>query len=368
MPPKMRVVQKARGKQNIKNKETNRVNNDEESPISQTGSACGSCEEICVDKPEKDEDTSIQCDFCNLWYHRGCTNFTPSIWNQLNKNENIVFSCDNCVINKSKSRDNLEAIKLLIEESQKENTKLFKGLKDEIFSQVDRVVDEKLKKYNESNEMKQEKLSKMIEEVKATEINIEEKIKTQVAMCMENKAEKDDKSNNLIIHKLPELNISKEQQQEKDKEDITKIIEITNPEFKAEFINIIKDQNNVQRLGDKKPDAVRPRPIKVVLPDQEMKHKIFKGCKNLKETNFKHISIQSDLSKEEQKRNFELRAELRERINKGESVCIYRGKIIPKSQKPEVKNQNQQNTSAKPEEKASNDQTNSNKPEEENKE
>ena len=368
MPPKMKTVKKTVGKRNMKSKVSNKVNNEEDTSTSQTSCICSSCEEICVDIPEKDEETSIQCDFCHLWYHRPCTNISPSIWNALDKNDNIVFSCDSCVTNKAKSRDNLEAIKSLIEDSQKENAKLFKNIKDELFSHVDKVVDDKLKKINENNEKKQEQLSKMIEEVKATEINIEQKIKTQVAMFMENKAEKDDKSNNLIIHKLPEQSISKEEQLEKDKEDITKIIEITNPELKAEFINIVNKQNNVLRLGDKKPDAVRPRPIKIVLPDQQMKFNIFKGCKNLKNTAYKYISIQSDLSKEEQKRNFELRTELRERINKGESVCIYKGKIIPKTQKPEPQNQNKQNDSAQSGENTPNEQNNANKPEEENKE
>ena len=44
-----------------------------------------------------------------------------------------------------------------------------------------------------------------------------------------------------------------------------------------------------------------------------MKKQIFKGCKNLKNSDYKHISVQNDLTFEEREANFKLRQELRER-------------------------------------------------------
>ena len=337
----MRVVSKATKNKSKKGKGTNNENDNDtqQGPI---GSVCSTCEEICVDIPETDDETSIQCDFCNLWYHRPCTNVPPSIWNGLNKAKNIIFSCDSCVENKNKSKENFEAIKSLIENNQRENNKLIKNLKDELFSQVDKIVEEKLKQLRESNEKKQEYLSKMVNDVKATEINIEKNLKTQVKMYMDDKNEREDKRNNLVIHRLPETQSDVKDQQKKDQEDLTKIFEITCPEFKADFENIVKQEKTVIRLGNKKTDSVKPRPIKIIFPDVEMKKKIFKGCKNLKGTIYEKISIQSDLTPDQQEKNYKLRIELKERKAKGENVCIYKGQIINKTITTEKKDNNEQ--------------------------
>ena len=340
---RMRVVAKAKDKkQSDKNTEQY---------SSQISYKCNSCEEICVDIPEKDEETSIQCDFCNLWYHRVCSSITPTLWKALNKNSNIMFRCDTCVENKNKSNDNFEAIKQLLEENQKENRKLIKDMEKDIFSQVDKVVDEKLKQYDEKNETRQEQLSEMIKEVKATEMNIEKKIKTQLEMFMDNKNEKESRQNNLIIHRLPETESNDKEQEKKDKEEIIKIIEIVTPEMRQDFEKLAKEEKKILRLGDKKPGSTKPRPIKIILPRTEMKKDIFKGCKNLKDSPYCKISIQSDLTIDEQERNYKLRGELRERIGRGEDVCIFRGKIIKKSERPinnnkddkEKKDNNQKN-------------------------
>ena len=104
----------------------------------------------------------------------------------------------------------------------------------------------------------------------------------------------------------------------------------------------MKQEKNVIRLGNKKTDSVKPRPIKIIFPDVEMKKKIFKGCKNLKGTAYEKISVQSDLSPEQQEKNFKMRIELKERKAKGENVCIYKGQIINKTVTTQNKDNNEQ--------------------------
>ena len=339
----------------VKGKDKKQKDKNTENDSSQIDCKCNSCEEVCVNYPEKDEETSIQCDFCNLWYHRICSSITPTLWNALNKNSNIMFRCDICVENKNTTNDNFEALKQLLENNQAENRRLMKNLEKDIFSQVDRVVDEKLKQYDEKYENRQDQLSAMIKEVRATEMNLEKKIKTQLEMFMENKNEKDTRQNNLIIHRLPESESNPKDQEKKDKEDIIKIIEITTPELKDEIEKLAKEDKKILRLGDKKTDPTKPRPIKIILPRSEMKKDIFKGCKNLKDSPYCKISIQTDLTKDEQMRNYKLRAELKERIGKGEDVCIYRGKIIKKSERPNNnENNKEKNQENNQENKASN--------------
>ena len=70
-----------------------------------------------------------------------------------------------------------------------------------------------------------------------------------------------------------------------------------------------------------------------------MKKDVLKKCKNLKNSDYKHISVQEDLTREEQEKQYKLRQELRKRKQEGERVCIYRGEIIPEDQRP-VRNDN----------------------------
>ncbi len=65
-----------------------------------------------------------------------------------------------------------------------------------------------------------------------------------------------------------------------------------------------------------------------------MKKDILRGCKNLKNSNYKHISVQEDLTREEQEKQYQLRQELRRRIENGDKVRIFRGEIIPVDHQP----------------------------------
>ena len=120
---------------------------------------------------------------------------------------------------------------------------------------------------------------------------------------------------------------------EKDEAEIKKIFDKTNPELRAEMEKVLQE-NKIKRLGRKNNDKTKPRPIKVILPDIEMKRQIFRGCKHLRDSAFKNISIQNDLTMEEREANFKLRQQVRERKEKGEEVCIFKGQIIPVKDHP----------------------------------
>ena len=62
-----------------------------------------------------------------------------------------------------------------------------------------------------------------------------------------------------------------------------------------------------------KEEQKKPRPIKIELPNVDMKKQIFKGCRNLKNCTYSHVSIQNYLAREEQEINFKLRQELKQR-------------------------------------------------------
>ena len=300
---------------------------------------CNACQEPCIDNPKEHDELSISCDICNLWYHIVCTSITPQLWNALVKNDhhNFSYSCDECIDNKRTTSTDLTEIKELMEEHQRQNSRMIQSLETKLLAKVDEVIDEKLKQHNEKRDKKQSDLEKMMKELKETEINMDKNIETQVRNYLDDKEEKNMKMNNIIIHKLPETQDNEIDQAKKDKADIIKIFETTNPEFKAELENLLKEENSIKRLGNKRAEAARPRPVKVILPDVEMKKKIFKGCRNLKKSPFRNVSIQDDLTKQEQEKNFQLRKQLKERKDNGEKVCIYRGQIIPEENHPAYK-------------------------------
>ena len=207
-------------------------------------------------------------------------------------------------------------------------------VEEKIYQTVDKMIEEKIGNQTQT----QEKLDKMLKDVKETETNIEKKIQTEVKIYLDKANEKESRKNNLIIMRLPEQEAENpEEELKKDEIEIKKIFDQTNPELKSELTKVL-NENKIKRLGRKKNDKTKPRPIKVTLPDGDMKEQIFKGCKNLKNSNFKNISIQNDLTLEEREEGFKLRQEMRERKEKGEDICIFRGKIIPVKDHPKNKN------------------------------
>ena len=115
-----------------------------------------------------------------------------------------------------------------------------------------------------------------------------------------------------------------------------KLLEVTNPELKAEIDDILNKKKSF-RLGRFYKAGNKPRPIKIELPDEEMKRDIFRGCKKLKDSDFNQVSIQSDLTRGKQEQNFKLRQELKERKQKRGKVCIFNNNIILESDHPRNK-------------------------------
>lgn len=172
------------------------------------------------------------------------------------------------------------------------------------------------------------KLESMISDLRGNETNMENKIKDEVKMYMDTQQEKDKKKNNIIIHRLEETQENKEDQIARDKTDVLKIIATTNPELITELQTSLLQERKITRLGNKKADATKPRPLRITLPDEDIKIEILKGCSNLKDSPFSHISVQHDLTIAEQKKNQQLRKECRERKERGEKVRLYRGEIV----------------------------------------
>ena len=341
---------------------------------------CFKCEEPCLEDNDVEkniEEQSIDCDSCKKWIHKKCLDRTvnENQWDFIrSSNPCILFKCTECVSEKAN----------LFKEFRAELTKEMTGVKDEVQSlrqafenNTDRVITEMKNammpqfenlikdkitehtkeldhKYEErisklEKEMKecknnqpqasdppttQSNLEKMIKDVKSTEMNLESKIKSELKVYMDNHQDKDSRKNNIIILRLNEQSGGDVKENiEKDRNELKKLLEITNPELKAEMEEILNKKRTF-RLGRNYKEGDKPRPIKIELPDEDMKKDIFEGCKYLKNSIFEHVSVQNDLTIAEQKQNYKLRQELRERKSKGEEVCIYNNTIILKADHP----------------------------------
>ena len=289
----------------------------------------------------------------------------------------IIFKCSSCLLDRGDKVSDIRAIREMLESNIQDNKKMMQEMKEKIFAEVDKVVDDKLKSMNTRSDKIEEKLlnldrkyedrlnhlekeikekkaaqnkvkelptqsnlEQMVKEVKSTEVNLEKKIKDEVKCFLEDQQEKDVRKNNLIILRMKEYDITnKEEYIERDRAELKKLFDITTPELAAEMETILNQKKSF-RLGYKKTNETKPRPVKITLPDEQMKRMIFKGCKHLKDSAFSHVSLQNDLNKDEQEKAYQLRKQLRERKIAGEEVCIFRNEIIlkadhPKNQKKE---------------------------------
>ena len=218
-----------------------------------------------------------------------------------------------------KSKQNTLETKLV--ESDAKNEERFLTIENELKNKQDKVTNVQTKEATQ-------KLEGIIQDFRENESSMEMKIKEEVKMYLDSQNEKDRKKNNVIIHRLEETQANDKEQNERDKLDVMKILATTNPELLSEFENSLLEGRKISRLGKREPESTKPRPIRVILRDEDMRNDILQGCCNLKDSIFSHISVQVDYTKEEQKKNFQLRQEVRKRNEDGIKVCLYRGEII----------------------------------------
>jgi len=340
---------------------------------------CIECSEVCeykIQYEKKDEgEEPIECDTCLKWYHRKCLDkaITKKDWESLTgDNQSITFKCTICIQGRGERTNELKEIKDMIKANQVLMENINKNIKDQVNKAVDSKLADVKTKHDQletkitENEMKneqrflniekelqsrekqtpsaqnneetQKKLESMITDIRESESCMENKIKNEVKMYLDTQGEKEQKKNNIIIHRLEESQDKEEDQKERDKADVLKIIATTNPELVAELqTHLLEDNKRIKRLGRKEKESTKTRPIRVILPDEETKFEILQSCHNLQDSVFSHISVQQDLTKEEQKKNYKLRQEVRERNKNGEDVCLFRGEIISKEDLPAKK-------------------------------
>ena len=130
--------------------------------------------------------------------------------------------------------------------------------------------------------------------------------------------------NNIVIRGLDECEGSVEERLTKDKESVNELLTVLHVDPKV--------VTETKRLGKIPVTKNRPRLLRVSLESAFRKSEIIRKSKILKNTSFKHVYVQPDLTPTQRDIDFKLRKELRERRDKGEDVVIVRGEVRLRSE------------------------------------
>ena len=220
---------------------------------------CGKC-----DKPVIRGEQALTCDLCDRWFHKACEKVKDHVYHTIDKSkpeDNICWFCTGC---------RCSAIPI--------NKKLF-----ELEKRITTVEEEKMSK-QEAKDLIQRKVDELKTdtnkdmETKAAQL-VDSKIQQKLTEQMKEQKDIERRSNNIIIHKLPEKENEVPQKMALD------TLKLCAKNLSEDDIEMAK------RLGAKEPDKTRPMLVKL---KEGKKGTIMKNLKDLKGHTHK-ISITHDL-------------------------------------------------------------------------
>ena len=161
-------------------------------PITQDLYKCGKCEEEVGE-----DEASIECHECRLWFHRVCTDLNETEFKLLTKGkESIVWKCLSCLQTKGDETKKF----LQLENKLEKMMGLIQGIEGNVLGKIESIV------------------SKEVEHQVA---EMEERIKAKIEKGNEEKNEREKRKNNIILVNVPES--VKKEATEAAKEDLEKI-------------------------------------------------------------------------------------------------------------------------------------------------
>lgn len=254
----------------------------------------------------KQNEMGLQCEQCKQWYHAKCDNFSEDEYTLAQSKKNLKYICPKCDVGS-----------LMLNENADEKT-LLKQMMGMILSMSERLSHLEI---GMKSNICQKELDKSIEDC------VEAKLKT----ALDDEREKENRKLNLVLVNVPEARSTvKEDQEMEDKAKIDGIMRKALPDEQVIIRNPI-------RLG-KVNAGTRARMLRITVPDMETKKKILSNAKKVNDSYekdpSKRIFINPDYTKREQETNRALRAELKDRLQKGERDLMIKGdKIIKRPPK-----------------------------------
>lgn len=298
--------------------------------------------EVCNEESLCDEAQMLECEVCELRLCHICLKISEEEYEFLSSRVDMHWFCASC-----------EGSALLSIKNDKEIAQrcadYFKVLEDRL-QQVEADIQSKADiQHVVSLEMALDakaekiKLEQLEEKVLTMERNIGPAIAgaqnsgelpkeppTTVNESVSELRDREARKDNLVIFNIPES--QNDDAEDRKLHDISTVIELFDYE-----LDIQTTATNPVRLGKKQQNARYPRPLRVTVEDEQMKWKVLKASKNLKDPRKeenKLIYIKRDMTRMERGIEEDLRKQLAEKRKEAEdrgvqcSWMIRRGKLI----------------------------------------
>ena len=285
---------------------------------------------ICK-KVVKDDQKGLSCDLCMFWSHKKCSKVSDKDYDFLTKanNSSIKWFCDICCQKDLGSDNTTETLQSLSHQLTDLNKKInsFEYLNDFL-----KDIDLKLSKFEkklsetESRVINLERIKTTLSQVNLRIEKLEAQEKPQSSGSQDNDIivqMKDwhDRQNNLIIYNLPESKFANNDDILKD--DIKHFIDVVSQTCNISFNN--NDIVKSARLGKKREEENKVRPLLIKLKSLQIKNDILKKAFNFKNTGF---AVSIDKTPEERQKYKKVLAEkevLEKADNSGKFIYQIRG-------------------------------------------
>ena len=225
------------------------------------------------DHEVSDDDPCIQCELCESWFCLECIGMSEAFYNELvssSHGDNVIWYCNGCKRAIPGVRKVLNAV-TSIHTLQENMNKRLTSLEEKVNS-------------------------------KPSELSMDYKID----QAMYDFKEREKRRNNVIIYNLPEPSAEdNESKLEEEKEKINKI---------CDHAEITSGFETASRLGEKRNEASNPRPLKVVLSDENSKQKLLKKSDSLKNVEeLKKVTVTPDYTYRQRQMNKTMKQEVAKR-------------------------------------------------------
>jgi hypothetical protein len=252
------------------------------------------------------DEEGINCNRCSAWSHSHCSELPPTVFDFLVNThvEAIKWFCPTCEKDSGRKDPNdklaeqlakLETLTAVVLTLQQQNVSILEMLK--------------------------------------SERSIEEKVKVQVTEVLDSQKEKEGRVNNIVVFNISEsLGTGQEAENTHDKKEICNILAAVRPDLDPLTVEVEK----VTRLGRRKDPKSnpRPRPIKVVFKDHDVRNSILRKAWRLKDhEQLKKVGISADKTLTERNAEKAVRQEFLRRREMGEEVVMYKGRVMTKGEK-----------------------------------
>lgn len=296
---------------------------------------CGICK-----NEVRDNHNALNCDSCDKWFHSQCMAVSKEKYLMIQEiEEDVSWYCRTCRGHVNDMKIELKRVKEENQTLKFLNAEMQQRLLD-LEKKVDRIGVGSNNK-NVDRSLFEEIIERMLNLEKKVETlgkggNIGENIISEVSVrVLETLSEREDKQrriNNLVIYQVDESD--REQGQDRELDDKQKCKEIFETGVGVPGVEVEK----LIRLG-KKPSRIEdgnrtpnPRPLLVILKSTTEKFEILKKARNLKDARseiLRKVVIAPDMTKKERERNRELRQQLKDKRDNGETGWyIKRGQLV----------------------------------------